>query len=231
MPISVERKCPFSSFCWLRFENNWLREERKAMCVAYSSSRPAFVNSCRNNYISSFKGTFSHALYGMKAEDARCFWLGMWLEREGETNPSEWLHGGRSWQVLARHRGVLHPLEYHHLTQGLSPSHTPQPHSWVTGFFSQFLGIFLGNPEFLPLDTIAPGCPPHLNSAILDLKRLRLTHLQIFFLGSDNDSSFRARWRPRRWLGDRNGSHVSRRKVVGCQSCTSNLGAKWRVRS
>ena len=73
----------------------------------------------------------------------------------------------------------------------------------------------------MPLDTIAPGCPPHLNSAILDLKGLKLSHLQIFFLGSENDSSFRARWRPRRWLGDRNGSHVSRRKVVGCQSSTS----------
>ena len=75
MPILV-----ISLTAFWKQAHSW--EERKAVCVAYSSSRPAFVNSCRNNYISSFKGTFSHAPYGMKAEDARCFWLGMWLERE-----------------------------------------------------------------------------------------------------------------------------------------------------
>ena len=177
MPISAERKCPFSSFRWLRFENNRLREERKAMCVAYSSSRPAFVNSCRNNYISSFKGTFSHALYGMKAEDARCFWLGRDVIRKGEkrTRLSDCMVGeaGRSWQGIEESSTLLN------ITTSPRDSVPPTPHNLTLGSlvsFSQFLGIFLGHSEFLPLDTIALSCPPHVNSAILDLKRLRLTH-------------------------------------------------------
>lgn len=184
MPISVERKCPFSSFRWLRFENNWLIEERKAVCVAYSSSCPAFVNSCRNNYISSFKGTFSHALYGMKAEDARCFWLGRDVIRKGEkrTRLSDCMVGeaGRSWQGIEESSTLLN------ITTSPRDSVPPTPHNLTLGSlvsFSQFLGIFLGHPEFLPLDTIVLSCPPHLNSAIL--KRLKL---QLCFLKSDNDS-------------------------------------------
>ena len=175
MPISVERKCPFSSFRWLRFENNWLIEERKAVCVAYSSSCPAFVNSCRNNYISSFKGSFSHALYGMKAEDARCFWLGRDVIRKGEkrTRLSDCMVGeaGRSWQGIEESSTLLN------ITTSPRDSVPPTPHNLTLGSlvsFSQFLGIFLGHP-----------CPPHLNSAILDLKRLKLTHLQIFLLESE----------------------------------------------
>ena len=161
MPISVERKCPFSPFRWLRFENNWLTEERKAVCVAYSSSCPAFVNSCRNNYISSFKGTFSHSLFGMKAEDARCFWLGRDAIRKGEkrTRLSDCMVGeaGRSWQGIEESSTLLN------ITTSPRDSVPPTPHNLTLGSlvsFSQFLGILLGHP-----------CPPHLNSAILDLKK------------------------------------------------------------
>ena len=160
------------------------REERKAVCVAYSSSCPAFVNSCRNNYISSFKGTFSHALYGMKAEDARCFWLGRDVIRKGEkrTRLSDCMVGeaGRSWQGIEESSTLLN------ITTSPRDSVPPTPHNLTLGSlgsFSQFLRILLGHPEFLPLDTIALSCPPHLNSAIL--KRLKL---QLCFLGSDNDS-------------------------------------------
>ena len=140
MPISVERKCPFSSFRWLRFENNWLREERKAVCVAYSSSCPAFVNSCRNNYISSFKGTFSHALYGMKAEDARCFWLGRDVIRKGEkrTRLSDCMVGeaGRSWQGIEESSTLLN------ITTSPRDSVPPTPHNLTLGSLGFFFTVF-----------------------------------------------------------------------------------------
>ena len=95
--------------------------------------------------------------------------------RKGEkrTRLSDCMVGeaGRSWQGIEESSTLLN------ITTSPRDSVPPTPHNLTLGSlvsFSQFLGIFLGHSEFLPLDTIAPGCPPHLNSAILDLKRLRL---------------------------------------------------------
>ena len=95
--------------------------------------------------------------------------------RKGEkrTRLSDCMVGeaGRSWQGIEESSTLLN------ITTSPRDSVPPTPHNLTLGSlvpFSQFLGIFLGNPEFLPLDTIALSCPPHLNSAILDLKRLRL---------------------------------------------------------
>ena len=101
--------------------------------------------------------------------------------RKGEkrTRLSDCMVGeaGRSWQGIEESSTLLN------ITTSPRDSVPPTPHNLTLGSlvsFSQFLGIFLGHSEFLPLDTIALSCPPHVNSAILDLKRLKLTHLQIF---------------------------------------------------
>ena len=114
---------------------------------------------------------------------------------------------GRSWQGIEESSTLLN------ITTSPRDSVPPTPHNLTLG--SLFFFTVFGNIFRPPLPS-----PSQLSNSRSEKTKV-ITHLQIFFLGSDNDSSFRARWRPRRWLGDRNGSHVSRRKVVGCQSSTS----------
>ena len=92
--------------------------------------------------------------------------------RKGEkrTRLSDCMVGeaGRSWQGIEESSTLLN------ITTSPRDSVPPTPHNLTLGslvFFLTVFGILLGHP-----------CPPHLNTAILDLKRLRLTHCKYFSL-------------------------------------------------
>ena len=110
------------------------------------------------------------------------FLTGRDVIRKGEkrTRLSDCMVGeaGRSWQGIEESSTLLN------ITTSPRDSVPPTPHNLTLGSlvsFSQFLGIFLSLSDFLPLDTVALSCPPHLNSAILDLKKAKVNSFANMF--------------------------------------------------